>query len=115
MALVMSTGFTKIPEGEGGTEYKFKNFDTITIRFPVSRTIDPKAEIVLETVDYAYVDNKRIKLPTSEKKTPMSFMLSEILQNTDLQAALYHAEQLCMLLENYKNGDSNLSYTQHAV
>lgn len=111
----MSTGFTKIPEAEGGTEYKFKNFDSITIRFGVSKTIDPKAEVVLETVDYAFVDGKRIKLPDSEEKLPMSFRLSEILQSTELQTALYHAEQMCILLENYKNGDSNLSYTQHTV
>ena len=115
MAIEMSTGYTKIPDTEGGTEYKFKNFDAIHIRFAVSKTLDPKAEVVLETVDYAFVDGKRIKLPDSEEKIPMSYKLSEILQSVELQTALYHAEQMCMILENYKNGDSNLSYTQHTV
>lgn len=113
MAIEMQTGFTEIPENDG-IQFKFKNFDRVTFDFPIGKTTDPQASVMMKTVEYAYVEGTRLKLADSEHADTLKVKLSEVLQSTELSTALYYIEQAMVLLKNYKNGDTNLSYTTHS-
>lgn len=106
MAIVTNGEYNTI----GTIEYKYI-WPTIIPRSNFGKTFDPKIDLVVKYFMYGIAEDGRFMVePESEKTEPLSFFLSQIISDTNLQSPMYHAEMQSVGILNYLKGADAVSY-----